>query len=346
MRNSRITALALTALALSLSLAVVPSRAEEKPAPKAAAPDPTKATLPDLNSEHAQTVDRLIHLGRAKQMPEALVAAALLLHKLEIDLPPAAEGQAPTTPQSLLKEARALAGADKKVLERIAEAQDQLGEKQRALLTPLTWKAGLVTDATSKQRVAYLTDFNGLGLGAPLAQDLTVSVPFSKTAYPPLAIKGNNAKVVGIITQVSWAGGLTDALSFSVYVSPPNAKMLNAARQSTLQSTKVDTLGFWIGNYDQETKAWYGEFYPKSPQYLSGQLNRVSASGIRLGVANSPVNIGPGRNIPVYQVYFEIIPAAGQPGTTVPGRQLWNLESATSATNSVARTWGYAPKSP
>src|SRR5271170_744444 len=86
----------------------------------------------------------------------------------------------------------------------------------------------------AKQPVGYITDFAGLGLTAPLANDLTVFTPLPATGpYVPLSVTQNQANVVGVIEKVGWGGGQNDPLMASCYMSEKNAALL---KQSTLET--------------------------------------------------------------------------------------------------------------
>lgn len=93
------------------------------------------------------------------------------------------------------------------------------------------WQAGIVPVPTNPQRVGYVTDFQGLGLTAPLAKDLTVSTLFNKTpSYTPLTPSAGIVKVVAVIESVSWAGGVGDAISVSCFMSQENDHVDPVAR--------------------------------------------------------------------------------------------------------------------
>jgi len=199
---------------------------------------------------------------------------------------------------------------------------------------PCDWKAGFVMDPTKKQRVGYLISFNGLGLSAALAADLTVFTPYNNAtapAYSKLTITNNQVSVVGIVENISWGGGVGDAFSFSVYMSSENAMLLKTLQQLTLKTTSISSLGWWVGDYDEETKCWFEQAYPLAPLEVTCMLNAPSPKDIRLHVADDPVKVAPGIDVNVYNCYFECIPAANQTAT-------FNI--ATSSTKKVAKNWG------
>jgi len=199
---------------------------------------------------------------------------------------------------------------------------------------PCDWKSGFVMDPTKKQRFGYLTAFNGLGLAAALATDISVFCPYNNAtapAYTPVAIANNKVSVVGVVENVNWNGGVGDAFSFSVYMSSENAMLLKTLQQMTLKTTSISALGFWIADFDEEVKAWFEQAHPLAPLSLTCQLNAPTPKDIRLHVADEPVKVAAGIDVNVYNVYFEVVPAANQTAT-------FNL--ATSSTKKVAKNWG------
>lgn len=195
----------------------------------------------------------------------------------------------------------------------------------------VNWKSAVSADP-GQIRVGYLTDFAGLGLTAPLAKDLTVHIPAGLThTYVPLTVTNQTAHVVGIIESASWAGGVGDALSFSVYMSAANAHQLAALNKLGLKNVSLSSVGFWVGNYDIHSKAWYEEFYPKAPAKLVGQLHAASKNDVRLHVADEGTKFSPKVDTLLYNVFFEVVPAANQTATFV--------ESSSSSVH-VVKSWG------
>lgn len=199
---------------------------------------------------------------------------------------------------------------------------------------PCDWKSGFVMDPTKKQRFGYLTSFNGLGLAAALATDISVFCPYNNAtapAYTPVAIANGKVNVVGVVENINWNGGVGDAWSFSIYMSSENAMLLKTLQQMTLKTTSISALGFWAGDFDEEVKAWFEQVHPLAPLSLTCQLNAPTPKDIRLHVADEPVKVAAGIDVNVYNVYFEVVPAANQTAT-------FNL--ATSSTKKVAKNWG------
>lgn len=127
----------LAPLAIALAIGISPTRGDDQKEPPDApsgglAPAPAE-TLASI--DQAIAVGNLIELGRNNKMPEALVAAALILNNIPIDPIEGAEGENKSeplpTPQSLLKEAAGLAGTDKAIGELVKAAEERLKAKER-----------------------------------------------------------------------------------------------------------------------------------------------------------------------------------------------------------------------
>src|ERR1700730_12492310 len=89
-----------------------------------------------------------------------------------------------------------------------------------------SWKNAFMTNPP-RQCVGYLTDFNGPGLSAALAKDVTVYCPYNNAmtlAYAPIGVPVNNkVNVTAVLESFSWNGGTGDPLSFTCYMSLQNA---------------------------------------------------------------------------------------------------------------------------
>lgn len=205
------------------------------------------------------------------------------------------------------------------------------------------WKNGFLMDPTKKQRVGYLVNFQGLDLGEHLKQDIEVFTPFNAdaTGYSGLTAPAGEAgegksgikkvTVVGVIDGFSWSGGVGDPICISAYVSAENAQQIQVKQQTTLKNTKVKKLSWWIVNFDEETKVWFEEAHPMNPVEVAGQLNAPGKSDIRLSIASEPVKVAPNIDINVYNLYFEIVPAANA---------TYDLRFATSQSKQFIKGWG------
>jgi hypothetical protein len=189
---------------------------------------------------------------------------------------------------------------------------------------PCDWKSGFVMDPNNKQRCGYLTAFNGLDLGEEPTQDKD---PYKISVFSPYNVKDNahaykgvtpvtdaemlKVDCIGIIDHFSWAGGAGDPICIGAYVSTEFASQIKAKQKSTLSTTLIKKLGWWIVNYDVESKAWFEESYPKSADgFVSGQLNAPGGKTVALQVADEPTTIASSIDVQVYQLYFEIVPGA------------------------------------
>lgn len=206
---------------------------------------------------------------------------------------------------------------------------------------PCNWKAGFVMDPLKKQRFGYVTGLKGFGLGEALAKDLTVYTPFNTGNAPtytgltytaPTAdAPTGTANVVGVIDHLLWNGGVGDPISLSFYASQENAAQIKALQQLTLKTTAIKSLGWWIADFDEETKEWFEQANPKAPDPVSGELNAPGGNDIRLHVANDPEKVAPNIDVNVYNVRIEIVPA---------GNALHCLHFASSSRKKVIKSWG------
>ncbi|HEX2734286.1 MAG TPA: hypothetical protein VHM70_21905 [Polyangiaceae bacterium] len=201
---------------------------------------------------------------------------------------------------------------------------------------PCDWKAGFVMDPTKKQRVGYLVSFNGIGLADPgLAKDITVFTPYnvdgSDTGYADLTVTEDKVQVVGVIENFSWQGGVGDPICISAYMSAENAMLIKGLLKMTLKTTSIKGLGWWVSNFDEETKAWFVEAHPKAPTSITGQLNAPGKTDIRIAVADEATKIAPNIDVNVYNIYFEVVPAANQ---------TCDFHFATSKDKNFIKRWG------
>lgn len=180
------------------------------------------------------------------------------------------------------------------------------------------WKSALVMDPSKKQRTGYLLTLDGLGLDATLPQDIQVFSPFNAAAADYTAsdlvidtsITPSKITCVGVIEHLSWDGGVGDPISISAYISSENAQQIKAKLQTTLKTTAIKHLSWWIVNFDEENKAWFEEAYPKDPTHVTGQLNAPGKTDVRLHVSDNATKVAQNIDVNVYQLSLEIVPAA------------------------------------
>jgi hypothetical protein len=182
------------------------------------------------------------------------------------------------------------------------------------------------------KRVGYITTFQGMGLApSSLAPDIKVYTPYqgSPASGGKFTSTGNTAQVVGVIEKFEWSGGVGDPIEIDFYVSQKNATQIKTVMQQTLKSMKVDQLGWWIVDYDHETKKWYEQAYPLgsgSPGMVSGII--ASKNNPDLNVYLTPVTVN---NAVLYKVTLKVAPAANLQ---------YPLFFASSSNNRVTKTWG------
>ena len=141
-------------------------------------------------------------------------------------------------------------------------------------------------------RCGYLTAFNGLDLGTEPTKDaeeykVSVYTPFNAEApeYTQAAPAQNDdglrtVDCIGIIEHFSWGGGAGDPICIGAYVSTEFANQLKAKQKTTLTTTAIKKLGWWVVNYDVENKAWFEEAFPKTADgFVAGQLNAAGRQG-------------------------------------------------------------------
>lgn len=199
------------------------------------------------------------------------------------------------------------------------------------------WRSGFVMDPSQKTRVAYLVWLQGLDMGDFFKQDIEVFSPYEAataeyTEVGSLWVKDSGKMTTtGVIESLSYAGGVGDPICVSAYISAENGQTLKAKMQGTLATTKITKFAWWMINFDEENKAWFEESFPKEPATMTGQLNAPGGKDIRITLANEPTKVAPNIDVNVYNVYFEIVPAANS---------TYALSFATSVKTKFVRNWG------
>jgi hypothetical protein len=199
---------------------------------------------------------------------------------------------------------------------------------------------GFVMDPNEHKRVGYVTKLDGFGLTGPLPADLRVNVPFSDgrtLGYAGLqtapGITGSAApliaSVVGVMEKWEWDGTVGGPIKIDFYCSQENATRIKTLQQLALKTTNVKALGWWICDYDQETKTWYEAAYPKSAPAVTGII--MGKDNPELNVDLTPVPVKDGIEVNVYKVSIAVVPGANQQ---------YALDLANSSTRSVAKSWG------
>jgi len=199
------------------------------------------------------------------------------------------------------------------------------------------WRSGFVMDPSKKQRVAYLVWFQGLDMGDFFKQDIQVFSPYEAataeyTEVGSLWVKDSGKMTAtGVIESLNYNGGVGDPICVSAYISAENGQTLKAKMQGTLATTKISKFAWWMVNFDEENKTWFEESFPKEPVTMKGQLNADAAGSVRITVANEPTKVAHNIDVNVYNVYFEIVPAA---------ESTYALTFATSSKTKFVRNWG------
>ena len=95
-------------------------------------------------------------------------------------------------------------------------------------------------------------------MGEFLKQDIQVLTPYKSPAnYTGITIDPAKGMITctAIIENFSWAGGLSDPLCIRAYISAQNAQAPKSKMQSTLKTTAVKKLAWWICNFNLDSKA-------------------------------------------------------------------------------------------
>ena len=183
----------------------------------------------------------------------------------------------------------------------------------------ITPSSAISPDLNAHPRLGYITMLQLQGTKPiSLSQDLKVTVPYQAGApaysgitstptspagkAPPTA---GTAQVVGIIAKFEWSGGVGDLIAIDFYVSQANAVQLKALQQQALMSTKINQLGWWIADYDQEAKKWYEAAYPQGTRAITGLIANKGSPA--LDVILTPVMT---KNTPLYKVSLRVTPGA------------------------------------
>lgn len=197
------------------------------------------------------------------------------------------------------------------------------------------WKSGFVMDPNRKQRVGYLVQFQGLNMQDFLKPDIDVFTPYNsaEASYGEVTLEQETGKitVVGVLDSFSWGGAVGDGLCFGAYISAENAEVLSAKTKTTLDTNVVNQLAWWIVNFDEENKVWFEECHPLEPTVVQGQINAPPGGSVALHVSPEPTKVASNIDINVYNVYFEVIPAANE---------TFALHFATSLKTKFVKNWG------
>ena len=204
-------------------------------------------------------------------------------------------------------------------------------------------EAGFVMDPNAHPRFGYITALDGFGLGpgSALSADLNVSVPFNvSSTYPPLELKPAplaapaapipTATVVGVIEKFTWAGGVGDAIHLEFWCSQENSLHVKALQQLALKNTAINALGWWIADYDPETKLWFEQSYPQSPTTIAGTVPGGD-NPMMLDVDLTGAPVKDGIDVLVYKVSISVVPAANR---------AYSLMFANSSNKPVVKAWG------
>jgi hypothetical protein len=200
--------------------------------------------------------------------------------------------------------------------------------------------SGFVMDPNENKRFGYVTALDGFGLPEQLKQDLTVAVPYNKGGSPTFGAPINykrtagsptgTASVVGVLKQFHWAGGACDPIKLEFYASQGNAMQILSLQHNALKTTDIKTLGWWIADYDQDTKEWFEQAHPVSSSGgITGHINGREDPVLEVDL--NPERVKDNVDVFVYKVTLEVVPA---------GKLRHKLHFASSAQKKLIRKWG------
>jgi len=200
--------------------------------------------------------------------------------------------------------------------------------------------SGFMPNPNEHKRTGYVTALKGFGQSAPIVfkADLTVFSPYNGAApaYGPAAALSGNSQtslgklnVVGVIETWKWSGAVGAPIEVVMWMSQENAVHVKSAQQSTLTTTRVDQLGYWICNFDQEKKIWYEQAYPASDVNISGLVGPQENPVLDVDLTGAPAIDG--IDVMVYKVTVGVVPGANK---------MYALSFANSAFTPQTKSWG------
>jgi len=101
----------------------------------------------------------------------------------------------------------------------------------------------------------------------------------------PLDVKGAKVKVVGVASQIGWAGGFAEPIQFACQVSNTNKQDAWLLTQSDLQNTEVK-FSFTAYRYDNEAKVYFKSFHTNDAELIG--LVQKSGDSLNLSIADDP----------------------------------------------------------
>jgi hypothetical protein len=196
--------------------------------------------------------------------------------------------------------------------------------------------SAFIADPNARKRFGYITELDGLGLADPIAPDLTVSAPYiGRPAYPGITLKQSStglqtAKVVGVVENLVWQGGVGDAIKLEFWCSQENAATIKALQQSALKpGAMVNRMGWWIADYDQEDKKWFEQSHPASSVAVTGLI--AGKENPELNVDLTPIPVNGAIDVNLFKVSISVAPA--------PNLH-YALHFANSASMAQVKSWG------
>jgi len=193
-------------------------------------------------------------------------------------------------------------------------------------------------------RAGYITCLQGFGLSAPIVFNADIkcfcgfnngSPKFGGINFvkPGTQTSLGVVQVVAILEKFSWGGGANHPLHFEMLMSQENATQLKAAQQATLTTTKVDSIQWWIFDYDQEKKCWFEQSYPMGSDsaQLTCRGHCVPRDNPVLDVNLQGESVVEGTDQLMYKVIMDVGPGMDD---------LYSIFHANSAMKNQTKAWG------
>lgn len=197
--------------------------------------------------------------------------------------------------------------------------------KAQGLDLQCDWRFGMNLNPMGKATVGYLMYWSGCG-GLSLAKDVEVWNPFEGPGQT--VVNGPTVQCVGLIESFRFAGGESDPIRISAFVSGQTAAEVRSKLLRPLSNTKLK-VGWYVIAFDDQKKAWYEAALLKTQKSAEALLDTVEGA-LEIAVDREPTPISESLDIKMFKFEFQVIPAQGRTTT---------LEFATGVAQRQVKTW-------
>jgi hypothetical protein len=115
--------------------------------------------------------------------------------------------------------------------------------------------------------------------------------------------------VTGILESVNWDGTVGSGIKISCYMSEQNANQLRYSQTSTLTTTKINAIGWWIAGFDKVSRCWFEQNYPASPTTLTGLIGPSDCPDLQIDGKGVQA---PGIDGALFKVQLTLAPSANK----------------------------------